>query len=149
MQGGKVVRKSKILNWQEMRLFILILFFSVSYSSKIFSQQIECQGAILRILNKTTNEKIYHTLPLSQTIELENSEIIVHRCVKVENEGKNDEIVLISHVLKKNNSVNEDFFGWIFKSSQYVNSPKNSVFDIKLEVCLVEDPIFPKHKRLI
>ena len=40
-------------------------------------------------------------------------------------------------------------FGWIFSSSQYLNSPKNSVYDIKLEKCLEDDPIFLRNNSLI
>ncbi|MEE2695063.1 MAG: DUF2155 domain-containing protein [Pseudomonadota bacterium] len=128
-----------------MRIFFAVYFSLVLFSINVISQEIECQGAVLRILNKTTNEKIYYTVPLSQTIELENHKIVVHRCVKVENEGKNDEIALMSHKLKRNNLFEENFFGWIFKSSQHINSPKNPIFDIKLETCLFKDPIFPKY----
>ena len=126
----------------------LISLLLINFSSLI-AQEVECQGAILRILNKTTNEKNYFTTPLSQTIELFNSSIIIHRCVKVENEGKNDEIALVSHKLKNKFSKEEVFLGWIFKSTQYLNSPSNPVYDIKLEECLVEDPIFLKNNGTI
>jgi len=126
----------------------LISLIFINFSSLI-AQEVECQGAVLRILNKTTNEKNYFITPLSQTIELFNSSIIIHRCVKVENEGKNDEIALISHKLKNKFSKEEVFLGWIFKSTQYLNSPNNPIYDIKLEKCLNEDPIFLNNKKSI
>ena len=126
----------------------LISLILINFSSLI-AQEVECQGAVLRILNKTTNEKNYFITPLSQTIELFNSSIIIHRCVKVENEGKNDEIALVSHKLKNKFSKEEVFLGWIFKSTQYLNSPNNPIYDIKLEKCLIEDPIFLNNKESI
>ena len=126
----------------------LISLILINFSSLI-AQEVECQGAVLRILNKTTNEKNYFITPLSQTIELFNSSIIIHRCVKVENEGKNDEIALVSHKLKNKFSKEEVFLGWIFKSTQYLNSPNNPIYDIKLEKCLNEDPIFLNNKKSI
>ena len=129
-------------------LVYLISLILINFSSLI-AQEVECQGAVLRILNKTTNEKKYFTTPLSQTIDLYNSSIIIHRCVKVENEGKNDEIALMTHKLKNKFNKEETFLGWIFKSTQYLNSPNNPIYDIKLEKCLIEDPIFLKNKESI
>ena len=129
-----------------MKFFIFIYIFSLFLIPTIHSQEIECQGAVLRILNKTTNEKIFFTVPLSQTIELDNSTLVVHRCLKVEYDGKRDDIALLMHKLNINLEDDESFFGWIFNSSQYINSPNNPVYDIKLEECLEEDPIFLKNK---
>ena len=98
---------------------------------------------------KTTNEKNYFTTPLSQTIELNNTSIIIHRCLKLENEGQNDEVAFISHKLKNKFNKEEIFWGWIFKSTQYINSPNDPIYDIKLEECLVEDPIFLKNNESI
>ncbi len=132
-----------------MKFLIFFKLFITLHFSFLIAEEIECQGAVLRILNKATNEKIYFTVPLSQTLELENSNIVVHRCVKVEQAEGNDEIALISHRLTNSQNAKFTFFGWIFKTSQYINSPKNSVFDIKLEKCLLEDPIFLKNSESI
>ena len=129
-----------------MKFFIFIYILSLFLIHTIHSQEIECQGAVLRILNKTTNEKIFFTVPLSQTIELDNSTLVVYRCVKVEYDGKRDDIALLMHKLNTNLEDDESFFGWIFNSSQYINSPNNPVYDIKLEECLEEDPIFLKNR---
>ena len=130
-----------------MRLLIYFKCFILINFNLLFAQEIECQGAVLRVLNKTTNEKNYYTVPLSRTIELDNSSIVIHRCVKVEKEEKNDEVALLTHKLLSNSE--KVFFGWIFKSSQYINSPNNPIYDIKLEKCLIEDPIFLKFKGSI
>ena len=132
-----------------MRFIIyLIAYFLVNYSL-LFAKEVECQGAVLRVLNKTTNEKKYFTTPLSQTIELYNSSIVIHRCVKLENEGKNDEVALMTHKMKNKLNKEEVFLGWIFKSTQYLNSPNNPIYDIRLEECLIEDPIFLKNNESI
>ena len=132
-----------------MRFIIyLIAYFLVNYSL-LFAKEVECQGAVLRVLNKTTNEKNYFTTPLSQTIELYNSSIVIHRCVKLENEGKNDEVALMTHKMKNKLNKEEVFLGWIFKSTQYLNSPNNPIYDIRLEECLIEDPIFLKNNESI
>ena len=129
-------------------LIYLIAYFLVNYSL-LLAKEVECQGAVLRVLNKTTNEKKYFTTPLSQTIELYNSSIVIHRCVKLENEGKNDEVALMTHKMKNKLNKEEVFLGWIFKSTQYLNSPNNPIYDIRLEECLIEDPIFLKNNESI
>ena len=129
-------------------LIYLTVYFLANYNLSI-AQEVECQGAVLRVLNKTTNEKEYFTTPLSQTIELYNSSIVIHRCVKLENEGKNDEVALMTHKLKNKFNKEEVFLGWIFKSTQYLNSPNNPIYDIRLEECLIEDPIFLKNNESI
>ena len=123
----------------------MIFFF---YSFNLFfkpplTSEIECQGAKLRIINKITAEKVFYDIPLSQTLELDNAKIIIFRCMKIEKEGSDDEIALISHKLDSKLDKG-NFLGWIFKSSQYLNVPVNPTFDIKLEECLVNDPIFLK-----
>ena len=129
-------------------LIYLIAYFLVNYSL-LFAKEVECQGAVLRVIDKTTNEKKYFTTPLSQTIELYNSSIVIHRCVKLENEGKNDEVALMTHKMKNKLNKEEVFLGWIFKSTQYLNSPNNPIYDIRLEECLIEDPIFLKNNESI
>ena len=119
---------------------LLTIFF---HKLTLLASENECQGAKLGIINKITAEKIFYDIPLSQTLELDNAKIIIFRCVKIEREGMNDEIALISH--KLNSKFEEkSFLGWVFKSSQYLNVPVNPTFDIKLEECLVNDPIFLK-----
>ena len=132
-----------------MKFLIYFTAYFLANYNLLIAQEVECQGAVLRVLNKTTNEKNYFTTPLSQTIELYNSSIVIHRCVKLENEGKNDEVALMTHKLKNTLNKDEVFLGWIFKSTQYLNSPNNPIYDIRLEECLIEDPIFLKNDESI
>ena len=124
------------------KCFFLFFLFSFYFES-VRSENIECQGAKLRIINKITTQKNTYIIPLSQTLELDNAKLRVFRCVKIEMNDVQDEIAILSHqsTIKKNE---DDFLGWIFKSSQYINSPVNANYDIKLIECLVDDPIFLK-----
>lgn len=124
------------------KYFFLFFLFSF-YFENVRSENIECQGAKLRIINKITTQKNTYIIPLSQTLELDNAKLRVFRCVKIEMNDVQDEIAILSHqsTIKKNE---DDFLGWIFKSSQYINSPVNASYDIKLVECLVNDPIFLK-----
>ena len=124
------------------RFFFVILAFLLNV--EVFGQNLEYQGAKIRILNKDTNEKSFYDLPLSQTLEINNSAIIVHRCVKLSTNERQDDIALISHKSFYENKLKNNFFGWIFKSSHYINSPHNSALDIRLHSCLEKDPIFLK-----
>ena len=123
--------------------FSSILFLLFFLKFPIIASETECQGAKLRIINKITAEKVFYDIPLSQTLELDNAKIIIFRCMKIEKEGGDDDIALISHKLDSKLEKRK-FLGWIFKSSQYLNVPVNPTFDIKLEECLVNDPIFLK-----
>ena len=120
-----------------------LLFSIILIGFNIESKEIDYQGATLRILNKITTEKTNYIIPLSQTLELNNAKIIVYRCLKVENDNREDEIALVSHELESYNDT-ESFLGWIFKSSQYLNIPINPIYDIKLQNCVEKDPIFLK-----
>ena len=126
-----------------LNFFSFILFLIIFFKFPITASETECQGAKLRIINKITAEKVFYDIPLSQTLELDNAKIIIFRCIKIEKEGGDDEIALISHKLDSKLE-KKKFLGWIFKSSQYLNVPVNPTFDIKLEKCLVNDPIFLK-----
>ena len=55
----------------------------------------------------------------------------------------------MTHKFKNNFNKDKVFLGWIFKSTQYLNSPKNPIYDIRLEECLIDDPIFLKNKESI
>ena len=121
--------------------FFIFFLFSF-YFENVKSENIECQGAKLRIINKITTQKNTYIIPLSQTLELDNAKLRVFRCVKIEMNDVQDEIAILSHQSTIKNE--DDFLGWIFKSSQYINSPVNANYDIKLMECLENDPIFLK-----
>ena len=126
--------------------FFIIIFASL-LNVEVYGQTLEFQGAKIRILNKDTTEKSFYDLPLSQTLEINNSIVIVHRCVKLNTKERQDDIALISHKSFYENKLKNNFFGWIFKSSHYMNSPHNSSLDIRLHSCLEKDPIFLKKSK--
>ena len=121
--------------------FFIILVKLINHSS---AENQEYQGVKLRILNKDTTEKSFYTLPLSQTLEINNTIIVVHRCVLKIEKGRQEEVALISHEYKNSEKIQDKFFGWIFRSSHYINSPHNPSLDIRLDSCLEKDPIFLK-----
>lgn len=126
------------------KISLLILIISFIYSSSSISETQEYQGVKLRVLNKDTTEKSFYTIPLSQTLEINNTVILVHRCLLIIDKGKQEEVALISHEFKNISRETNKFFGWIFKSSHYINSPHNPSLDIRLHSCLEKDPIFLK-----
>ena len=134
---------SSLLGENKLQVIFYILLTLFCLKFPLLASENECQGAKLRIINKITAEKVFYDVPLSQTLELDNAKIIIFRCMKIEENGADDEIALISHRLVSRQD-KTDFLGWIFKSSQYLNAPVNPTFDIKLEECLVNDPIFLK-----
>ena len=136
-----------IFHLEKTKLRILNIFlFIILTISNCKANNISGQGAVLRILNKVTTEKFYYIMPLSRKLELSNADIIALKCFQIENEGNSDEIVLIKHIANDSKK-SKDFLGWIFKSSKYLSSPINSIFDIQLEQCLLADPIFLKKVR--
>ncbi len=126
-----------------MNFLINFFLFLIITPLSLTANNVECQGAKIRVINKITAEKVFYSIPLSQTLELDNAKVKIYRCLKIEKDAADDDIALLSHVMnyefEKGN-----FLGWIFKSSQYLNTPVNPTFDIKLEECLIEDPIFLK-----
>ena len=81
-----------------MKYKYFFLFFLFSFYFKcVKSENIECQGAKLRIINKITTQKNTYIIPLSQTLELDNAKLKVFRCVKSEMNGVQDEIAILSH----------------------------------------------------
>ena len=118
----------------------------MTFDSLLSNEIIKGEGIVLRVLNKITTQKVYIVMPLSQKLELDNSEIIIYSCLRIENEGIPDEIALMKHT-SRNENKSKDFLGWIFRSSKYLNSPTNPIFDFKLEECLIKDPIFMKELR--
>lgn len=127
-----------------MIISLIFIIFSLLFNTDVLSDTLEFQRAKIRILNKDTTEKFFYILPLSQTLEINNTTIIVHRCVKLNTKERQDDIALISHKSLYKNKLKNNFFGWIFKSSHYMNSPHNASLDIRLHSCLEEDPIFLK-----
>ena len=80
-----------------MIISLIFIIFSLLFNTDVLSDTLEFQGAKIRILNKDTTEKFFYILPLSQTLEINNTTIIVHRCVKLNTKERQDDIALISH----------------------------------------------------
>ena len=59
----------------------------MTFDSLLSNEIIKGEGIVLRVLNKITTQKVYIVMPLSQKLELDNSEIIIYSCLRIENEG--------------------------------------------------------------
>ena len=110
-------------------------------SNQTFAADINNQGAIVKILNKKTTKSYQLKTPLGQEIKLGKKELTIYQCISLDRKKGNDQIALIKFLSSKKNE-NENFIGWIFKSSPSLVSLKDKVYDIKLEKCLYDDPLF-------
>ena len=107
----------------------------------MLSEDINNQGAIIKILNKKTTKSYQLKTPLGQEIKLGKKKLIIYQCISLDRKKGNDQIALI----KFNSSTKDEdgnFIGWIFKSSPSLVSLNDKVYDIKLEKCLYDDPLF-------
>lgn len=116
----------------------LAIFF---ISNQTFSEDINNQGAIVKILNKKTTKSYQLKTPLGQEIKLGKKELTIYQCISLDRKKGNDQIALIKFLSSKKNE-NENFIGWIFQSSPSLVSLNDKVYDIKLEKCIFEDPLF-------
>ena len=116
----------------------LVIFF---ISNQTFSEDINNQGAIVKILNKKTTKSYQLKTPLGQEIKLGKKELTIYQCISLDRKKGNDQIALIKFLSSKKNE-NENFIGWIFQSSPSLVSLNDKVYDIKLEKCIFEDPLF-------
>ena len=120
----------------------VIFFFFLFFSSNSSTENIKAQGAYLKIIDKVSTKIFNLTLPLGQTFNLGDSEMVIYQCLFIDRKKRNDSIALI----RFNSKANEDknFIGWIIKSSPSLNSLEDPVFEVKLENCLIKDPLFPE-----
>ncbi len=116
----------------------LAIFF---ISNQTFSEDINNQGAIVKILNKKTTKSYQLKTPLGQEIKLGKKELTIYQCISLDRKKGNDQIALIKFFSSKKNE-DENFIGWIFQSSPSLVSLNDKVYDIKLEKCIFEDPLF-------
>ena len=119
-------------------IFSLVIFLTSNYT---FSEDINNQGAIVKILNKKTTKSYQLKTPLGQEIELGKKELTIYQCISLDRKKGNDQIALIKFFSSKKND-DENFIGWIFQSSPSLVSLNDKVYDIKLEKCIYEDPLF-------
>lgn len=116
----------------------LAIFF---ISNQTFSEDINNQGAIVKILNKKTTKSYQLKTPLGQEIKLGKKELTIYQCISLDRKKGNDQIALIKFFSSKKNE-DENFIGWIFKSSPSLVSLNDKVYDVKLEKCIFKDPLF-------
>ena len=116
----------------------LVIFF---ISNQTFTEDINNQGAIVKILNKKTTKSYQLKTPLGQEIKLGKKELTIYQCISLDRKKGNDQIALIKFFSSKKNE-DENFIGWIFQSSPSLVSLNDKVYDIKLEKCIFEDPLF-------
>ena len=121
--------------------FIILSLAIFFISNQTFSEDINNQGAIVKILNKKTTKSYQLKTPLGQEIKLGKKELTIYQCISLDRKKGNDQIALIKFFSSKKNE-DENFIGWIFQSSPSLVSLNDMVYDIKLEKCIFEDPLF-------
>ena len=121
--------------------YIIINFFIFFICNQTLGEDINNQGAIVKILNKKTTKSYQLKTPLGQEIKLGKKELTIYQCISLDRNKGNDQIALVKFFSSKKNE-NENFIGWIFKSSPSLVSLKDKVYDIKLEKCISQDPLF-------
>tara|TARA_B100001057_G_scaffold433143_1_gene461833 strand:+ start:629 stop:1024 length:396 start_codon:yes stop_codon:yes gene_type:complete len=119
-------------------IFSLVIFL---ISNQTFAEDINNQGAIVKILNKKTTKSYQLKTPLGQEIKLGKKELTIYQCISLDRKKGNDQIALIKFFSSKKNE-DENFIGWIFKSSPSLVSLNDKVYDIKLQKCIFKDPLF-------
>ena len=110
-------------------------------SNQTFAADINNQGAIVKILNKKTTKSYQLKTPLGQEIKLGKKKLTIYQCITLDRKKGNDQIALIKFFSSKKNE-DENFIGWIFKSSPSLVSLNDKVYDIKLHKCIFKDPLF-------
>ena len=126
---------------------MILNFFLFFISNQVLTEDINNQGAILKILNKKTTKSYELKTPLGQEIKLGKKELTIYQCISLDRNKGNDQIALVKFYSSKINE-NENFIGWIFRSSPSLVSLNDKVYDIKLEKCIFEDPLFHELKEI-
>ena len=75
----------------------LVIFF---ISNQTFSEDINNQGAIVKILNKKTTKSYQLKAPLGQEIKLGKKELTIYQCISLDRKKGNDQIALIKFFIK-------------------------------------------------
>lgn len=118
-------------------IFFFLIFFKFSYAFEYTKNE----GAHLKILNKLTTKNYDLTLPLGQSIELDDIELTVYQCLSLEKEKSNDAHALLK-IKSKDKNRDYNFLGWLIKSSPSLINIEDPVFNIILENCIIDDPLF-------
>ena len=118
-------------------IFFFLIFFKFSYAFEYTKNE----GAHLKILNKLTTKNYDLTLPLGQSIELDDIELTVYQCLSLEKEKSSDAHALLK-IKSKDKNRDYNFLGWLIKSSPSLINIEDPVFNIILENCIIDDPLF-------
>tara|TARA_B100000989_G_C19512222_1_gene459723 strand:+ start:794 stop:1210 length:417 start_codon:yes stop_codon:yes gene_type:complete len=126
----------------------LLLFSSGNSDDKINFKLESYQGVVLKILNKVSTNRFEIISPIGQYLELQEHKLIIFRCVVLDKNKNNEHLALIKFEPTEKNENFPEFLGWLVKSSPSLNGVEHPIFDIKLENCLENDPLFPNVKSI-
>ena len=131
---------------------IILIFFVYFISHSVFAEDFEIiegqrkEGAHLQVLNKSTTKNYSLKLPLGQFFKFSEKELAVYQCIHQDRKKGNDEIALIKFISGRNSENN--FLGWLFKSSPSLVTIEDEIYDFKLLGCLSKDPLFPEFEEI-
>ena len=117
---------------------LLFANFLKSSDDKLFKSQ----GVELSILNKLTTKNYLLISPLNQEISIGNRKLIIYNCIYKDKKKSFSQLALIKFFSDNLDSYN--FIGWLFNDSPSLSELEDAVFDLRLNKCLDDDPIFPK-----
>ena len=125
--------------------FLIILLFS-----SLHSKDFKGFGASLDILDRQTTKQYLFTIPIGQSINIGLDQFVVYQCLSFDNEEIYDEYALI-HIFEQNEKDSEAkniFLGWIIKSSPSLVVIEHPTYEIRLNQCIEEDPLYPEIQSL-
>ena len=119
----------------------LIFFFIILFKFIFAFEYKKNEGAHLRVLNKLTTKNYELISPLGQSIEFDDLELTVYQCLSLEKEKSNDAHALLK-IKSKDKNRDYSFLGWLIKSSPSLVNIEDPVFNITLNNCIEDDPLF-------
>ena len=72
---------------------------------------------------------------------MDDIELTVYQCLSLEKEKSNDAHALLK-IKSKDKNRDYNFLGWLIKSSPSLINIEDPVFNIILENCIIDDPLF-------
>ena len=130
----------------------LLVFFYFLFFSGVNGNEFYGYGTIIDVLDTKTTKKYQYTIPNGQLIDIGLDSLIVYQCRSFDRDMINDQYALV-HLLKRekkdeNNSKKTIFLGWIVKSSPSLVVIEHPTYEIKLNRCLRDDPLYLKKKSI-
>ena len=119
----------------------LIFFFLILFKFTFAFEYTKNEGAHIRLLNKLTTKNYELIIPLGQSIEFGDLELTVYQCLSLEKEKSNDAHALLK-IKSKDKNRDYNFLGWLIKSSPSLVNIEDPVFNITLDNCIEDDPLF-------